>query len=177
MQMTHGDACASAAISLTDFAEKVRGWNSDLEWFSRSALSNNESPGGLLMSAVARDGNFEILLLRIQRAFTDVHIGYNLTGNPSRNRTLSKVLSAEGSILKLKVWTGIELVPALVRWQDRKIRQAPLNFPVPLKTRNFSSQWATVSFYGKTPGVRYDIDCRTEHISTVYMRAVIAMSR
>jgi hypothetical protein len=43
------------------------------------------------MSTVARDVNFEILLLRIQRAFTDVHIGYNLTGSPARKRSLSEV--------------------------------------------------------------------------------------
>jgi hypothetical protein len=43
------------------------------------------------MSTVTTDGNFEILLLRIQRAFTDVHIGYNLTGNPTRKRPLSEV--------------------------------------------------------------------------------------
>jgi hypothetical protein len=43
------------------------------------------------MLTVARDGNFEILLLRIQRAFTDVHIGYNLTGSPSRKRPPSEV--------------------------------------------------------------------------------------
>jgi len=38
MQMTYCDACASAVISVTAFAEKVTGWNSAFDWFSRSAL-------------------------------------------------------------------------------------------------------------------------------------------
>ena len=52
-----------------------------------------------------------------------------------------------------------------------------MNFPVPLKARYFLGQGATVSFYGKTAGVRFDTACRNEYTITVFVRARIALSR
>jgi len=68
----------------------------------------------------------------------------------SRKRPLSEICSAEESILKLRVWTGVELLPDVVHWQDRTIWQAPMNFTFPTKARNWLSQRATVSFNWKT---------------------------
>ena len=78
----------------------------------------------------------------------------------------------------VRVWTGIELVSDVVRWRDR-IHTVGANELFGFHKRRGISRVAerlSVSTE-RLQGFSYDIACRTEHTSTVFMRAGITMSR
>jgi hypothetical protein len=182
-----GKTCPSATLSTTNPIWTDSGSNPGLRG-DRPATNRLRHgtallPGGLLMSTVARDGNFRKLPLRFQRAFTDMHIGYILAGSPSRKRPLGRLRCRRGINSDLNEagcegvdwnWTGFWCGPVAGSYTYSR-HQLTFRFH---KRRGISRVAERLSVSTeRLQGFSYDIACRTEHTSTVFMRAGITMSR